>query len=165
MQNQLLAALFSTYPSLESFWTNNWIMILITALLSIVLAVLLLFKPTFALRDQFSARRKQPIWHEDALFMESFGKVYTDLNSDHSRQLMEDYHQQAPHVTHFCFLVHGYMGFSKVSVGRKVDLLWNLLLDETRSHVYWSLWLCHLSGAGPFVFRDSDAPAGRTAET
>lgn len=88
-------------------------MILITALLSIVLAVLLLSKPTFALRDQFSARRKQPIWHEDALFMESFGKVYTDLNSDHSRQLMEDYHQQAPHVTHFCFLVHGYMGFSK----------------------------------------------------
>lgn len=99
-------------------------MILITALLSVVLAGLLLSKPTFALRDQFSARRKQPIWHEDALFMESFGEVYTDLNSDHSRQLMEDYHQQAPHVTHFCFLVHGYTGFSTVSDGRRV--FWNV---------------------------------------
>ena len=117
MQSQLLplAALFSTHPSLESFWNENWIMILISLLVSVALAVFLASGPAIGLRDPFIARRKQPIWHEDALFMESFGKVYTDLNSDHTKQLMEDYNQQTPHVTHFCFLVHGYMGFSKVS--------------------------------------------------
>ena len=122
MQSQL-TALFSTYPSSESFLTVHWIMILITLLLSVGLAVILFSKPTSALRDYLSARRKQPIWHEDALFMESFGKVYRDLNSDHTKQLMEGYHQKAPHVTHFCFLVHGYMGFSKVSWRRYI---WNV---------------------------------------
>ena len=109
---------FSENSVYELFLTENWIMILIAFLLSVVLAVSLVSKPIVVafVRETISSRRKQkhPIWHEDALFMESFGKLYDDLNSESTKQLMDDYHQQEPHVTHFCFLVHGFAGFSKV---------------------------------------------------
>lgn len=105
MQTQPVGLSFE-YSIYELFLTENGIMILVTFLFSAILV---------ALRDNLSARRKQLIWHEDALFMESFGKLYDDLNSESTKQLMDDYHQQEPHVTHFCFLVHGFNGFSKVS--------------------------------------------------
>jgi hypothetical protein len=65
----------------------------------------------------FASRKmksQHPNWNEDELFMENFGELYKVLQSNSAIQLMETYNQQPPHVTHFCFLVHGYSGFSKV---------------------------------------------------
>jgi hypothetical protein len=71
-----------------------------------------LFSPSLLGRKKLKA--SHPNWNEDELFMENFGELYKELKSSSAMQLMESYNQLPSHVTHFCFLVHGYSGFSKV---------------------------------------------------
>ena len=106
--------------SLDLLLVENQIMLLGTLLISIALAFLLIAsRPILGLRSHLTKRQKQPVWIEDPHFMESFGELYQDLESETNKHLLDSYDQKAPHVTHFCFLVHGYAGFSKVRLVRR----------------------------------------------
>ena len=80
-----------------------------------VLVILLFSKASMALANNLFISRQQPVWHEDAAFRAAFGDLLDALNSDDTTQVMHRYDQKAPHVTHFCFLVHGLSAFSKVN--------------------------------------------------
>lgn len=100
------------------FLRENWSIILISMGVSICIAVLILFSKSttsMTLTENLFKSRQQPIWHEDAEFRASFGDLLDELNSDDTKQVMNRYHQKAPDVTHFCFLVHGFSAFSKVN--------------------------------------------------
>lgn len=99
---------------LEEYWTM--------ATLSTIMCLMVCFalKPASSLQ---TIREDRHSWLQDAQFLESFSELRRELNSEDSRELMKSYHQQEADVTHFCFLVHGYSGFSQVSLFYEVDLL------------------------------------------
>jgi hypothetical protein len=100
------------------FLRENWGTFLFSMGISLCFAVLLLFSKSTAsmtLTENLFKSRQQPVWHEDAEFRASFGDLLDELNSDDTKKVMNRYHQKAPDVTHFCFLVHGLSAFSKVN--------------------------------------------------
>ena len=112
-----------------SLLKENWIMLTSICLSLLPLATILLLllypKPITSFRissssSSSSSRQRQQqqrvLWHEDAQYMECHGDLHQELNSNQSQQLLEDYNEKEPHVTHFCFLVHGLAGFSQVRV-------------------------------------------------
>lgn len=137
----------NTDEDVSTFWSDHWIMIISTSL-ALLMVLVFLLSPSRAsfLRNPFSssgyrraaqqqqqsehpqqaAKHEKTNWLEDAQYIQSFGELHNELNSEHSQHLLREYYdsksdddsseEPSPRddVTHFLFLVHGFHGFSKV---------------------------------------------------